>query len=94
MNGPFREGDLYRFDMAYEWMSPYSGERTVKHFCMDAQDEAAALYEAEYVLNMDIVKRAGATGKLWRVDGGQDVLVAELGPIDFSGSFDCPVVRP
>ena len=70
------------FDMDYEW-SPYSDERTTKHFCMDAQDDEAAQYEAEYVLNMDIVKAVGAAGKLWRVDGPQDVFVADVGPLDF-----------
>lgn len=81
MNGAARDGDAYRFDMDYEW-SPYSSERTTKHFCMDAHDEEAALYEAEYVLNMDIVPRPGATGKLWRVDSGVDVFVADVGPLD------------
>lgn len=94
ITGPARPGDLYRFDMAYEWQRPYSDERTIQQFTMDARDEEAALYEAEYVLNMDIVKAVGATGKLWRVDGPQDVLIAEVGPIDFGGTFDCPVVRP
>jgi hypothetical protein len=93
VNGPARPGDVYRFDMDFEW-SPYSDDRTTEHFTMDAQDEEAALHEAEYVLNIDIVKRVGATGKLWRVDSGTDVLVAEVGPIDFDGTFDCPVVRP
>ncbi len=82
MNGPERPGDLYRFDMDYEW-SPYSDERTTKRFCMDAQNDRDALHEAEYVLNMDIVKRVGATGRLWRVDSGTDVLVANVGPLEW-----------
>jgi hypothetical protein len=82
VNGPARNGDLYRFDMDYEW-NPYSDERTTKHFCVDAQDQSAALYEAEYVLNMDIVPKPGATGRLWRVDGPRDIFVADVGPLDF-----------
>lgn len=85
MNGPARAGDLYRFDMDYEW-SPYSDERTTKHFTMDAQDDEAARHEAEYVLNMDIVRNVGATGTLWRVDGPTDVLVADMGPLDWGQS--------
>jgi hypothetical protein len=49
---------------------------------MDATDDEAALYEAEYVLNMDIVPRVGATGKLWIVDSGFDQLIADVGPLE------------
>lgn len=82
MKGPARPGDLYRFDMEYEW-NPYSDERTFKQFTMDARDDEAALHEAEYVLNMDIVKKPGATGKLWRVNSGADVFVADVGPLNW-----------
>ena len=84
ITGPARPGDLYRFDMDFEW-NPYSDERTTKQFTMNAQDDEAALYEAEYVLNMDIVKRVGATGTLWRVDGPTDAFVADVGPLDWGG---------
>ena len=80
MNGPARPGDVYRLDMYAD--DPY-GRPEVKHFCMDATDDEAALYEAEYVLNMDIVARVRATGKLWRVDSGTDRFVADVGPLDF-----------
>jgi hypothetical protein len=73
VNGPARDGDLYRFDEDYDGR--------VTRFTMDARDDQAAMYEAEYVLNMDIVKKTGATGKLWRVDGPQDVFVADVGPL-------------
>jgi hypothetical protein len=75
VSGPERPGDLYRFD-------EYNDGR-VTRFTMDARDEEAALYEAEYVLNMNIVKDVRATGKLWRVDGPQDVFVADVGPLHF-----------
>jgi hypothetical protein len=78
MNGPARPGDLYRFDQTY------NGQ--VTHFTMDAQDEDAARYEAEYILNMDIIKLVGATGKLWRVDGPEDVFVADVGPLEWADS--------
>jgi hypothetical protein len=79
VNGPARPGDRYRFDMYAD--DPY-GRPEVKHFCMDATDDEAALYEAEYVLNMDIVPRVGATGRLWRVDTGTDQLIADVGPLE------------
>jgi hypothetical protein len=82
VNGPARSGDLYRFDMYSN--DPY-GRPKIEHFCIDATDDGAALYEAEYVLNIDTHPPVGATGKLWRVDSGTDRFVADIGPLDFGG---------
>lgn len=42
-------------------------------------------YGAEYVLNMDTYNNdLNATGVLYRVDGGRDV-VTKVGPLDFGG---------
>jgi hypothetical protein len=81
--GPARGGDVYRFD---RYSTDVFGRDTADSICMDAQDEEAARYEAEYILNMNTYEPGDPTGKLWRVDGPQDVLVADIGPLDFGGA--------
>jgi hypothetical protein len=83
VNGPARDGDVYRFDRYSK--DPY-GRDQEQHFCMDARDDAAAMDEAEYLLNPENSAQArDMTGKLWRVDSGSDVLIADVGPLDFGG---------
>ncbi len=79
MNGPVRAGDRYRFDR--------SRDGQVEHFCINAVDEQGALDEAEYLLNPEnSAVPDNMSGTLWRVDGGRDVRVADVGPLDFGGS--------
>jgi hypothetical protein len=81
--GPARPGDVYRFD---RYSQDAFGRDTQDSICMDARDEEAALYEAEYILNMNTYEPGDPTGKLWRVDSGTDVFVADVGPLDFGGA--------
>jgi hypothetical protein len=52
--------------------------RRVESFPLDATDEAAARYEAEYVLYMFPLRLEEREGRLYQVVEGQDVLVTSM----------------